>query len=106
MRLSPKEIAGLIEATMHFLNHYSGELRLFGSRTDDNLKGGDIDLLLLVNNIEIKNKLQQQKHLLLAKMKEFIGEQKIDLKIAQFDDIKNDSFLELIYPQSILLKAW
>ena len=106
MRLRPDEIDGLIKATAMFLNHYPGELRLFGSRTDDNLKGGDIDLLLIVKDTEVKKKLQWEKHLLLAKMKELIGDQKIDLKIIQFDEIKNDSFLELVYPKSILLKTW
>ena len=47
-----------------------------------------------------------QKHLILARMKELIGEQKIDLKIAEVDEIKTDPFLQIIFPKSISLKIW
>ena len=105
MRLTPKEISNLIQAIEEFGQNQM-ELRLFGSRTNDQLKGGDIDLLLLVQKKILKDQLNTQKHLILARMKELIGDQKIDLKIAQIDEINNDPFLQIIFPKSIPLKIW
>jgi len=51
-----------------------GEIYLFGSRVDDNKKGGDIDLYLVVNEYSLKKKLK-----FLAKIKKTLGEQKIDV---------------------------
>jgi predicted nucleotidyltransferase len=51
-----------------------GEIYLFGSRTDDNKKGGDIDLYLVVKEKSLRKKLK-----FLAKIKAILGEQKIDV---------------------------
>lgn len=106
MRLTSEEVNGLINALTQFLAPHHAELRLFGSRTDSQRKGGDIDLLVLVNEPEVKEKLNLQKHLILASMKELIGDQRIDLKIAEFNEINSDAFLTHIFPQSIILKVW
>lgn len=52
-----------------------GEIYLFGSRVDDNKKGGDIDLYIKTD----QNNLQRKKIKFLAKLKQQIGEQKIDV---------------------------
>jgi len=54
----------------------NGEIYLFGSRVDDNKRGGDIDLYLNVTDHEnlFKKKIQ-----FLAKIKKELGEQKIDI---------------------------
>ena len=57
-----------------FLEIFEGEIYLFGSRVDDNLKGGDIDLYLVVKEYSLKKKLK-----FLAKIKKVLGEQKIDV---------------------------
>ena len=106
MRLTPDEIVNLSTAVGEFVGKNPVELRLYGSRTDDRLKGGDIDLLLLTDSIKKKNELQTQKHLILARIKELVGEQRIDLKIAQIDEKEQDPFLQVIYPKSLLLKKW
>lgn len=106
MRLTSEEINGLITAVSEFISDNYAELRLFGSRVDSQRKGGDIDLLLLVKTIIIKNELNLQKHLLLARMKECIGDQKIDLKIAELNEIESDAFLSFVFPQSVILKIW
>ncbi|TAN53653.1 MAG: nucleotidyltransferase domain-containing protein [Methylococcaceae bacterium] len=49
---------------------------LFGSRADDNAKGGDIDLLVLSQSINLMTKLD-----ILAKLHQALGEQKIDLAV-------------------------
>jgi len=43
MRLSPRQIA-LIKQAVHDLVGAEADLRLFGSRTNDDARGGDIDL--------------------------------------------------------------
>ena len=75
MRLSEFEINSI----KNIAKEIFGEVKiiLFGSRVDDTLKGGDIDLYLVLN---------QKPHFLdkprfLAKLKRKIGEQKIDVVI-------------------------
>ena len=53
-----------------------GKIYLFGSRVDDNKKGGDIDLYIEIFN---HNNLFMKKIKFLAKLKRDIGEQKIDV---------------------------
>lgn len=52
------------------------EVYLFGSRTDDSARGGDIDLLVLSKRIGLMKKLE-----ILAQLHEKLGERKIDLII-------------------------
>ena len=68
---------------------------LFGSRVDDNKRGGDIDLLILSDKIEPSKKIE-----LLLKLYEIVGEQKIDLIIT---DNLIDPFHRLAYKTGKLL---
>jgi predicted nucleotidyltransferase len=54
----------------------SAEVYLFGSRADDRLQGGDIDLLVLSQTIGIMDKLD-----ILAELHRSLGDQKIDLLV-------------------------
>ncbi len=55
---------------------------LFGSRIDDSKKGGDIDLLLQVNNdCDVKD-IVHKKIKFLSRLDILLGEQKIDLIVA------------------------
>lgn len=76
------------------------ELRLYGSRADDSLRGGDIDLLLLISDASLE-KTRLLKPELLVEIKERIGEQRIDLTLCSNESIKNSAFLSSIYPNSI-----
>ncbi len=49
---------------------------LFGSRTDDAAKGGDIDLLVLSTKITLMTKLD-----ILAELHQKLGERRIDIAI-------------------------
>ncbi|MGZ5008008.1 MAG: hypothetical protein ACXWFI_09915 [Methylobacter sp.] len=53
---------------------------LFGSRTDNNKKGGDIDLYLVPGNMD---DLYEKKIKFLSALNRALGEQKIDIVIAQ-----------------------
>lgn len=74
MRLTVFEIQSIIE-TFHEV-FQSGKVYLFGSRLDNNQKGGDIDLYLDVEN---NNNLNSKKINFLTQLEQKIGEQKIDV---------------------------
>lgn len=103
MRLLDREVSALVQSLEKELHGVAAELRLYGSRLDDSLKGGDIDLLLLVKDEQQVKKLRERKHYLLAAIKAGVGEQKIDLLIASPGTIETDSFLQTILPVSRLL---
>lgn len=68
---------------------------LFGSRTDDNSRGGDIDLLILSGIISERNRREIRVSLF-----EQIGEQKLDIVIAKDLD---KPFVRIAYNNGILL---
>ena len=80
----------------------SGKLYLYGSRTDDDLRGGDIDLLLVVTESTVCDELLSKKHYILADIKEKIGEQRIDLGITTEAELKQNDFYQAIFPKAIL----
>ncbi len=81
MRLSQYEIKAIKDSFN--LIFTDGEIYLFGSRVDDNLKGGDIDLYIVTNDInKVKKKID-----FLVKVKNKIGEQKIDV-VLSYDKTK------------------
>ena len=76
MRLSQFEIEAIhLIATKHFGSDV--QVFLFGSRVDDDIKGGDIDLFISTNEMDLltlETKIQ-----FLAELKTQIGDQKIDV---------------------------
>lgn len=54
------------------------QVRLFGSRADDNKRGGDIDLLITTGQSDIQA-IMHAEIALLTKLQMRIGEQKIDV---------------------------
>jgi len=105
MRLTEKEKNVLISVVSEHASKNS-ELRLFGSRTDDSAKGGDIDLLLLVADEYTKKALTNHKIEILVKIKNLIGDQKIDMIIATSQGIAESAFLSSVFPESVCLKKW
>jgi predicted nucleotidyltransferase len=61
----------------------NGEVYLFGSRTDDTRRGGDIDLYLIP---EVTDELFQKKLRFRARLFRELGEQKIDIVFARDPD--------------------
>ena len=93
MRITPleqqtiKQVIALVDP--------DARIYLFGSRTDDAAKGGDIDLLVISSKITLMDKLN-----VLAGLHQKLGEQKIDL-IVQSD--VSQPFARLAVRQSIAL---
>lgn len=81
MRLTDFEIKNIKE--IFFEVFKNGEIYLFGSRVDDSLKGGDIDLYIKpkcpLSIQDILNKKSKFK----IKLEDKIGEQKIDVVVSK-----------------------
>jgi predicted nucleotidyltransferase len=85
MRIKNRE-ADIIKNTVKGFDP-EAEVFLFGSRVDDQLKGGDIDILIFSESMNLRSKLQ-----LKSRLFEKLEEQKIDIIIE-----KNRSAPFIIY---------
>ena len=88
MRLSEKEISAIKNNILNF--DQDAKIYLFGSRTNDKAKGGDIDVLVISEKIGFGEKLK----ITTGIFKE-IDEQKLDLVVKK--DF-NDVFVKMIEP--------
>jgi predicted nucleotidyltransferase len=77
MRLNKNQIDALIHST-HQCFGKSSKIWLFGSRTDDNKKGGDIDLYIETDK---ENEITAAKLEMLDSIWSTFGEQKIDILV-------------------------
>ena len=80
MRLRNNEIAAIKEVTREVFGD-NATIGLFGSRKDNNKKGGDIDLFIQCNCHISREELYQLKIKFLVLLKNIIGDQKIDVLI-------------------------
>ena len=78
MRLTHFEIEAIVESFQEFFSE--GKIYLFGSRVDDRLKGGDIDLYI---ETPLKKNLTEKKVDFLVSLKQKIGDQKIDVVLSR-----------------------
>ena len=101
MRLSETQVKQITAVLVEEIP-FSFELFLVGSRTKDHLKGGDIDLLLISDNRNLKN-LLSTKHLLIDKLKRqpSVDDGKVDLLLAHPDDLINDPFISSLNSSKI-----
>jgi len=93
MRLSDSEISA-IKSSVHLFDG-TAKVYLFGSRVDDKLKGGDIDILVLSEKIK-----QADSYLIKSKIFEKLEEQRIDLVIRKEF---TDPFSQRVFKKSIEL---
>lgn len=89
MRLSNSEIKTILQVMRVHSIH--GQVYLHGSRIDDQKKGGDIDLFLVVDDSEIQ-KLSNQKYKIAAELSRQLREQKVDLLILSKSESKDHEF--------------
>jgi len=99
-RLTDREIRGLRKAFEDVLRQDNIRVYLFGSRTDADKKGGDIDLLIECEN-KPSDPITRLTRALRLKIYDHIGEQKIDLV---WDcPGKKDPFIGMLHESRILL---
>ncbi len=94
MRLSKQEIDLLKTKVKSFSKN--AKIYLFGSRVDDTKKGGDIDILILSNDLSKKD----IRKIRVEFFKQF-GEQKLDILLD--DGSLKDTFTKLVFKKAILL---
>ena len=81
MRLSTYEIDAIKDTFKDIFQN--GDVYLFGSRVDDNKKGGDIDLYIkLPSPLQIKE-MMAKKNKFRLRLEDKIGQQKIDIVISK-----------------------
>ena len=81
MRLTKYEITSIKKSFKEVFE--DGEIYLFGSRVDDSLKGGDIDLYIKLNHPISTRNILDKKSKFRIKLEDKIGEQKIDIVISK-----------------------
>ena len=81
MRLSTYEIDAIKDTFKDIFQN--GDVYLFGSRVDDNKKGGDIDLYIKLSSpLQIKE-MMAKKNKFRLRLEDKIGQQKIDIVISK-----------------------
>ncbi len=80
MRLSESEISIIKNVACEVWGNQT-HIYLFGSRTDDSKRGGDIDLFVNLEAEQEPKKIMLQKAEFLGKLDILLGEQKIDLLV-------------------------
>lgn len=109
MRLEDWEIEGMISAIEYIFRKNEIPIKdtalyLYGSRVDDQKRGGDIDLILRVSDSIFKQ--VKDKYLdINFQMQRRIGEQKIDFLILNLDP-PQDPFHRLALKTAVLIKQW
>jgi len=93
MRLSSHEV-DVIKKAVHRLDG-NAQIYLFGSRVDDQLKGGDIDLLIVTEALSFNDKIDIQ-----VAIKKELGEQKIDILLRNNSQTRSDPFVTEILTQA------
>ncbi|MBI3294980.1 MAG: nucleotidyltransferase domain-containing protein [Deltaproteobacteria bacterium] len=97
MRLSLPEQKAICDA-IHRADS-AATVFLYGSRVRDDLKGGDIDLLVLSETISFGVRIQ-----ILSEIKEQIGEQKIDLLVKTPQQAATDPFVTQVLLGAVKLE--
>lgn len=103
MRISVFEKEAIIDSLCE-ISSSKIDIYLFGSRTDDTKRGGDIDLLIIASGEGELNEFIKKRVDFLVSVKMKLGEQKIDLAIFDKSDLKNNNFYQSIKGSLILLK--
>jgi len=103
VRISIKEKNSICESLDRNLKDIDFHIYLFGSRTNDQKKGGDIDLLLQVSPKDFSS-VVNKKYQLRFDLEEALGDQRVDLTISTDEKMGVDPFLISIQPDLIELR--
>ena len=108
MRLSDDESREIVAGVLPFIADGVGaELLLYGSRAIDSRRGGDIDLLLIVDgDAAALDRIKSLKLDIVVEWKRRLGDRKIDFRIATRDEAAADAFLQTVVPSAVTLHRW
>ncbi len=106
MRLSKNEIDVFVTVLSSYVDKGDGQLFLYGSRTDDALKGGDIDLLVVIRSFAKLKTVNGMRSNILSLFKKSLGERRIDLSVISEDEASADPFYKGVLLNAILLKEF
>ena len=103
MRLSSEQSSIIVTTIRQKISPVACEIFLYGSRAQDELRGGDIDLLIL-STPEGCQALKQKKYEILVDIKKspLLGERKIDILIATSEEMQTEPFLQTIVTKVLL----
>jgi predicted nucleotidyltransferase len=99
MRLTTEQVS-LIHNAVAQLFGEQARVWLFGSRCDDRKKGGDIDLLIQANMMDIMRAMRLKIQLLML-LEQGLGEQKVDILLQMPED--NRPIIKIAQQTGILL---
>jgi len=95
MRITEREKNAIIDAVKSA--DPDAKVWLFGSRTDDGKKGGDIDIGILSSKVDVMEEIEIRQ-----KTFDIIGEQKLDLVVSKDGQ---DAFFKYAVKKGILLNG-
>lgn len=98
MRLKPRDIDALKTAARETFGE-SARVRLYGSRVDDSLRGGDIDIIIETEPVEDEWKVRGR---FLDRLFQMIDEQKVDVVLAERGK-PLPAFVRYVLPASVPL---
>ena len=93
VRLSEEELQAIKTAVKSF--DKEARIFIFGSRANPNLKGGDIDILVISDNIDWMKRRKIRVELLKK-----LGDRKIDLLVANRENLQ-DPFVKLAMEEGV-----
>lgn len=103
MRLEFEQVAD-IKSVLSVYIKAGYKVYLYGSRTQDHLKGGDIDLLIVTDDEGLQSFNTKKFDILVdIKKRPSIGQRKIDIKAVLHEQIESDSFVKHIWESCVLL---
>lgn len=106
MRLRSDHRNKIVAALSPFITGHGAKIFLFGSRTKDHLKGGDLDLALIIQDQVVYQSLKAKKHELLSALHRDLGERKIDIRLGLEENYLEDPFFQSIQSGMIEIYRW
>lgn len=103
MRLSNFESDAILTAVKESIHPAGFDIFLFGSRTKDSSRGGDIDLLLLLDDQSLLDRSIAIKVAILDAIDKKMGERRVDLTMASKDPSRQSEFVKSILASAQLL---
>ena len=100
MRITNSEISLIHSVLKKHLTDINHTVYLFGSRLDDQKKGGDIDLLLKVDFSDFA-KIYDIKYLIKFDLESDLGDQRVDLTLITNQKIQDDFFINTVMTKAV-----